>query len=374
MNQRFNKFVFCNSFAAAAVASLVSLAAAGGPGAVYTMNNSPDGNAVLAYHRAPDGTLTTDGIYETGGLGTGEGLGNQGGLTLSANHHWLFAVNAGSNEVSAFRVTPQGLVLTDVEPSLGEFPVSVATYDNLLYVLNAGGSGGIQGFTFDDEGDLSPIADSMRSLSGAEETGAAQVSFSPDGGLLVVTEKATSMIDTFVVQDDGTTMGPNVFASSGQTPFGFDITSNGFLLVSEAFGGEDDLAAASSYALYEDGSLELISGTVRSFQTAACWLVVNNNNRFAYTTNTPSGTLSGYTVNTETGELTLLDDDGVTFDTGEGTRPLDAAFSTNGRFLYVLHAGTHEIGVYQASKGKGGLALVQIVPDLPETANGMAAH
>jgi 6-phosphogluconolactonase len=44
--------------------------AAGGPGtpgAVYTMTNSPAGNAIEAYARASDGTLTPVGTYPTGG-------------------------------------------------------------------------------------------------------------------------------------------------------------------------------------------------------------------------------------------------------------------------------------------------------------------
>jgi 6-phosphogluconolactonase (cycloisomerase 2 family) len=359
---------------AAPPANQAASAHRGRPGAVYTMSNAAEGNEILAYGRAADGSLMWNGTYATGGLGTGEGLGNQGGVVLSEDHHRLYVVNAGSNDISAFDVTPQGLALTDVEPSLGARPVSVAVSGGLLYVLNAGGAGSIHGFTVSDDGDIMPIADSMRPLSGAEVTAAAQVGFTPDGGVLVVTEKATSLIDTYVVHEDGTTSGPFVLDSSGQTPFGFDFTSRGSLLVSEAFGGAPGMAAASSYSVAADGTLEVISGTVQSFQTAACWLVVNVNSRHAYTTNTPAGTISGYVIDAATDSIELLDEDGVTFDVGEGTGPLDAAFSTNGRFLYVLNSGSHEIGVFRVHKNDGSLTAIQTVPGLPETANGMAAH
>jgi 6-phosphogluconolactonase (cycloisomerase 2 family) len=365
-----------------AVVSLFSAPAAaqpgfahqGRPGAVYTMTNAADGNAILAYQRAASGSLMPAGTYPTGGFGAGEGLGNQGGVVLGAGNRQLFVVNAGSNDVSAFRIMPQGLMLTDVEPSLGERPVSIAVSGNLLYVLNAGGAGSIQGFTVSDDGDIMPIMDSMRPLSGAEVTAAAQVGFTPDGGVLVVTEKATSLIDTYVVYEDGTTTGPFVYASSGMTPFGFDFTSRGSVLVSEAFGGAPGMAAASSYGLAADGGLEVISGTVQSFQQAACWLVVDRSSRFAYTTNTPAGTISGYVIDPETDSIELLDEDGVTFDVGEGTGPLDAAFSANGRFLYVLNSGSHEIAVFSVDRSDGSLMAVQTLPGLPETANGMAAH
>ena len=348
--------------------------AKGAPGAVYTMSNDAAANEVLAYDRAADGTLMMIGAYATGGMGAGEGLGNQGGVAISANHRWVFVVNAGSNDISAFEATPGGLMLRDVEPSLGARPVSVAVHGDLLYVLYADGAGAIHGFHVGDEGDITPIMDSMRPLSGAAMTAPAQIGFTPDGSVLVVTEKATNLIDTYVVVADGTTAGPNVYASSGETPFGFDFTSRGSLLVSEAFGGAEAMAAASSYSVAPDGTLEVISATVQSSQTASCWLVVNPNSRYAYTTNTPADTISGYAIDGATDSLSLLDEDGVTVFSGEGTGPLDAAFASNGRFLYVLNSGSHEIAAYRVHKPDGSLMWIQTVPGLPETANGMAAH
>src|SRR6188472_670709 len=106
---------------AAAVAAALSLvaatAASAGPdktvGAVYTLTNSPAGNAVVAYDRAADGTLTPAGSVPTGGTGTGAGLGSQGALVLSDNGKWLLAVNAGTNTVSLLRVEHDTLTLVD---------------------------------------------------------------------------------------------------------------------------------------------------------------------------------------------------------------------------------------------------------------------
>jgi hypothetical protein len=57
---------------------------------------------------------------------------------------------------------------------------------DLLYVLNAGGTGNISGFIISKRGRLAPLPDSTRPLSSAT-SGPGQVQFSPDGGLLVVT-------------------------------------------------------------------------------------------------------------------------------------------------------------------------------------------
>src|SRR5713101_5024322 len=141
----------------------------GAAGAVYTMDNSSNGNRVRVFARAADGTLTAAGSFETGGLGTGGGLGNQGALLLSASERWLFAVNAGSDEISAFAVERRGLSLVNRVPSGGRRPISLSVHDDLLYVLNAGGAVGdhdnITGFRVGDDGHLTPVAGSTRPLS-----------------------------------------------------------------------------------------------------------------------------------------------------------------------------------------------------------------
>jgi 6-phosphogluconolactonase len=72
---------------------------------VYTQTNDPGGNQVIAYRRSPDGTLTQLGAYDTGGLGTGTPhLASQGSVVLSDDGHWLFAANAGSDDLSVFAV------------------------------------------------------------------------------------------------------------------------------------------------------------------------------------------------------------------------------------------------------------------------------
>jgi hypothetical protein len=87
-------------------------------GAVYSMTNSPINNEVLIYARDGSGFLHPAGAVATGGTGTGTGLGSQGALTMSDDQRWLFAVNAGSNSLSVFRVDAHGsLTPAQVIPS-----------------------------------------------------------------------------------------------------------------------------------------------------------------------------------------------------------------------------------------------------------------
>ena len=341
------------------------------PGAVYTLSNAATGNVVLVFDRAADGTLAAAGAFPTGGLGTGGGLGSQGALVLSQGGRFLLAVNAGSDEVSVLRVRPSSLELVGTVPSGGDQPTSVTVHKDLVYVLNAGGAGNIVGFRLGRSGALSPIAGSTRPLSSAAAA-PAQVEFSPNGRVLVVTERETNVISTYLVGRDGLVTGPNVNPSAGATPFGFAFDNSGRLLVSEAFGGAADASASSSYVLHDDGTLTLLSGSVPTTETAACWLVVTNSGRFAYVTNTGSGSLSGYGIEPD-GRLTLLDADGRTGETGAGSAPIDAAFDVASRFLYTLNAGNGSISAF-AVRSNGSLAELEGVAGLPAGAVGLAAR
>ena len=162
---------------------------------VYTESNAT-ANAVQVFTQAPDGTLTPGASYLTGGAGTGAaGLGSQGALAIERG--WLIAVNAGSNDVSAFRVRGEHLVLVNRVPSGGTTPNSVTVHHGVVYVLNAGGTGNISGFLLRRHG-LVPLSGSTQPLSDPA-AGAVQVSFTPRGDQLVVSEKGVNAIVTYPV-------------------------------------------------------------------------------------------------------------------------------------------------------------------------------
>jgi 6-phosphogluconolactonase len=337
-----------------------------GPRAVYTLTNDAAGNAVQVFDRK-GGSLTADGTVPTGGTGTGAGLGNQGGLILDRKR--LFAVNAGSDSISAFKVRRGGLKLVDTARSGGDQPISLTAHRGLLYVLNAGGDGNIKGFKYSRSGELSRIAGSKRPLSGAA-VGPAQVSFDPKGRTLVVTEKDTNLIDTYrVSRHSGRASGPNPQPSAGQTPFGFAFDRRGHLIVSEAFGGATDESAVSSYDV-DHGILDPITPSAATTETAACWIVVTKNGHFAYTTNTGSASISGYRVG-RGGELTLLDADGVTGSTGP--MPIDMALTRGSRFLFSLNSGDGTISGFRVGFD-GSLSPTGGASGLPTGATGLAAR
>jgi 6-phosphogluconolactonase (cycloisomerase 2 family) len=245
--------------------------------------------------RAADGSLAPLGTFPTGGLGSGAGLGSQGAVTLSDDGHLLLAVDPGSDEITSFRVRRDGrLALAGRVSSRGDHPISVTIHDGLVYVVNDGGAGAIAGFKIDRAGDLSALRGSIRPLSSGASA-PAQIAFAPDGDTLVVTEKATNRITTYRVGWHGRAGAPRWITSAGETPFGFAFDTRGHLIVSEAFGGATDASTVSSYRVTRLGA-RLLDGPVATTETAACWVVVTDDGRYAYATNTGSGTVSGFAI------------------------------------------------------------------------------
>ena len=333
---------------------------------VYTMSNAAAGNSILAFEASSDGTLTPAASYPTGGLGTGGGLGNQGAIAVDRD--FLYAINAGSDEVSVFRIAEGELALTDRVPSGGTQPVSLTIDRGVLYVLNAG-SDSIAGFTVDQDGRLMALPGSEQGLGGAG-VGAAQILFNGDGRALVVTEKNTNSLVTFALDRNGLPVDRQVFASPGATPFGFARGKGRTLFVSEAAGGAANASSVTSWRIGPHGNLKVLTPTVPTLQSAACWVVVTPDGRFAYTTNTGSGTVSAY--RTRGGALELIGT-GASASTGPGSAPIDMTISGNGRYLHVLNAGTDTLATFAVGQN-GSLTNAGAIVSVPDGATGLAAH
>jgi 6-phosphogluconolactonase len=325
-------------------------------GAVYAMTNSSVDNEVVFFDRNSEGILSNARAVSTQGTGSGselDALGSQGALVLTDNHRWLLAVNAGSNEISVFQILPNGLNLTDKVDSGGAFPVSVAVFHNLVYVLNAGMSPNIAGFSLSPAGRLIPLDGSARSLG---DGGYAQVAFSPAGTWLAITDKVNNRILIYGVDRNGLpAMNPAVSASSGSVPFGLVFDQRGHLLVVEAGAN-----AVSSYNVLPDGELQIISPSVKNGQNASCWIAGNSRGDI-FTANTGSQTISAYALAAGSGTISLLNEA-----TAFGNRPIDMSVTSDGRFLYALDPANGGIDMFRINAdgsltdlgtADGGLAI-----------------
>ena len=335
---------------------------------VYVMTNAASGNSVILYRSDVHGRLTAVEEDATGGLGSGgslDPLGSQGALALSQYGRLLFAVNAGSNDVSVLANLGSGLQLVSRVPSGGEFPTSVASFGDLLYVLNARGVPNISGFRVSlKTGQLQPIPGSTRTLPAGAMGEPADIHFSPDGRHLLVTEKGAYQIDVFPVGSDGLTGDPGIHPAAGNFPFGMVIREDGTVLVAEELS-----ASVSTYALDEDGNLELLSPHISNGQAQTRRIALTRAGNMIFVSNTEPGTLSSYAI-TPRGAIVLRQP--IAAFLGAGGAPTDIALSVDGQYLYVLDPPHGRIVTYR----RNGARLTEVgeVTGLPPSLQGIVTR
>jgi 6-phosphogluconolactonase len=336
-------------------------------GAVYVQTNAAP-NEVISFRRAGDGSLDRiGGSVATGGDGEGSPhLTSQGSVALTRDGRHLLVTNAASDDLSVFSVASDGSIELRERVHTGATPRSVAEHDGLVVVLNTG-QPGLASFRLHSDG-IEPEAGGDQALE-AGDADPAQVAFSPDGSMVVVTQRGTDSIVTYEVSADGTFGASREIASEGPTPYGFAITSGGTLVVAEAFRAEKGAAAASSYTI-EDGTLVARTSSVGNGRSEICWAVVTPDDRFAFTTNFADGAVSRFAIASD-GSLSLEDATaGVSVDGQPGLR--DEDLSGDGRFLYAIDADGGRIYGW-AVGAEGSLEPVGSWGGVPATVAGIAA-
>jgi 6-phosphogluconolactonase len=331
-------------------------------GTVYIMTNSFEGNKVIAFNRRRNGIISLMGCFETCGRGSGvsdvsaeitdagvDPLKSQYSL-INACNKFLFAVNAGNNTVSCFRIADTGVItLADVTDSYGIRPVSLAFCNNVLYVLNAGAPPNVTGFRINESGWFSRLS-STEPLS-APDSVPGSVLFSPDGSQLAVTETSYDRISIFNVLDSKKLTRPAINVSHGTGPLGMDFLGPCILLVAE-----EGRNAVSSYKVYINGSLTVISGSVENGQRGMRRVYITPDRRYAYTTDTLSGTISVYHIE-KCGVLKYMGSILIDYN-NTATFPTDAGISPDGKFFYVLNGATGALYAFKI-ENNGQLNKIQ---------------
>jgi 6-phosphogluconolactonase len=325
-------------------------------GFVYVQTNDAEQNEVVVFGRNGDGSLERLSGYLTGGRGSGAPhLPSQNSVVLAGGR--LFVTNAGSDDVTVFAVDGEKLRVVDRVSSGGFVPRSVAVHGDSIYVLNTGDEPSVARFG----------GPAVRLPAGSDP---AQVALTPDGRTLLVTDRASDSIHAFAVGDDGALEPRVTHHSSGATPYGFDITADGVLVVTEAAGAQAGKASASSYKLDGPAQLAPVSGAVGNTRSEVCWAVTSNDGRFAFVTNFGDGTISTYAISGD-GSIELREAVAATTVEGEpGIR--DEALSSDGRYLYALHSDTGQVFAWSVGE-EGSLATIGSANGLPLTAAGLAA-
>ena len=307
---------------------------------VFTETNAAAGNSILVYDRGVNGALTLVQTVPTGQNGTGALLNAQGALLLLS--HYLLAVNAGSDSITVLDIGAPSVKVISTASSGGTQPKSLSSNKDLVYVLNEGASGNITGFTFDTvTGNLTPIPGSTRPLSGKSDPQPGQIGFAYNGQALIVTEKNTNTLDVYPVNASGVAGMPTTYSSNAPTPYGFADGKLSRVFVTEANEAAPLGSSVSSYQMSQQHVPEIISGSVGTGQSGACWVVLSSANTFAYVTDNGSKVISVLSVDSE-GRLTLI----PSFNVPTSYAPFDIAISGDQKNVYVLYSAAGSITAY----------------------------
>jgi len=329
--------------------------------ALYTMTNNGDDNSIVVYERdIATGLLKFAQTVSTGGLGGRLGLpdgtpapvddplASTNALIVAGK--CLLAVNTGSNSVSSFIISPINgyLTLADQQSSGGEFPVSLAEKDGLVYVLNTGLDGSLSGFNlFQFNCNLSPIVNSFvdlqlaTGLSSGElpffAASPAQIGVDPTGNFAVSlkgfgNDFATGtggLLRYKIDMDNGTLIETSDQNLAGSTvPFSFDFTAKGTLLLVEAFGNETPGSANAGTIVTVGG--DGVEQRLATTQTTTCWIEYSEMTGCMFTTNNGGFSISSAQLQSN-GKITL-----VKTVAAEIGAPLDLILSADEKFLYAL--------------------------------------
>ena len=330
---------------------------------VYVLSNDyhDNANAVLAYKRASDGTLTPlqGSPFLTRGSGVGnpsEALGpddTDDPLVISPDGRYLLAVNGGSNTVAVFAIEKDGsLSMVSGSPfaSGGQTPCSIAINGVDVYVANKSLDPmhtitqlpNYVGFTMDGHGRLEQVpGGKVEVLAGSSPS---QVLVSNDHAHVFATDFLAFMVPTEVPA--GTLVSFDLAAGGGLkmapgSPYVLPSGDGGALGLAEhpfqpvLYVGFPVAASVGVYSVDAASGVLSLTGTV-SAGAAACWLRTNANGTRLYVLNSGENSVGVYDIRNATAPVFMSKL--VLKDSGPAGAAGDFAlnFSPEGNILYVV--------------------------------------
>lgn len=327
-------------------------------GAVYQINNDPNDNEVLVYRILSDGTLNYVTAVSTSGQGSRitepDPFFGQSSVVVYGQS--LFVVNAGSNTVSMFNISPQDptqITLQTTVDTNGDYPVSIAVNSQYVAVLNGGAESGFRVFSWDPNGTLNPLLDWDRSIPldppqstppvGPTNT-MSQILFSPDNKALLVAYKGTSesqpgAILIYPISDTTLASSPvKNIPQNGYLPFSMIPIKNNGLLVTDASYG----VITFTYNSTTGQSTAAQSKSV-PISGAVCWSAYSPITGNYYVIGAVSGDVSEIKIDPITLQPSLV----KTYSLGSNSAAADAQIATinNINYLYVNTPGTQSVNV-----------------------------
>jgi DNA-binding beta-propeller fold protein YncE len=281
------------------------------PDIIWLESNSTEGNSILAFKNDGTGTPTFLGSTPTGGTGVFDktfALGpfdSDQNLIVNPEGTLLFAVNSGSNSISVFHITPDGLQAAAGSPfpSGGSDPVSLGLKGDTLVVVNMDQDPAqnknltlpnYTTFRVWPNGQLTAIPRSTVHV--AYGTVPSQALIASQGSLVFGADFLGGLLESFVLGANGrlTQNAPQGLPDSVFTGLAVPHLPLGLRTHPEVPALYVDITPASKVAVYRydsNGRLSFVRA-VNDSGKAPCWAVVNRAGSRLYATNTGDNSVS----------------------------------------------------------------------------------
>jgi 6-phosphogluconolactonase (cycloisomerase 2 family) len=323
---------------------------------VYVESNDPNGNAIFAFKRHADGSLTPlpGSPFPTGGTGITPtfNLGpfdSDQEIISNPSHTLLFAVNGGSDTIAVFKIASNGS-LTPVAGSPffsgGSNPVSVGLAGDVLCVVNKDEDPDHPGtflpnyttFLVKASGQLVPIPGSTV----LEENGAdpSQAFVAPGGKLLFGADFLGGALRSFAISPSGRLiprelqpLPPAQFADTGAGAFPLGLAAHPTRPI--LYVGFVTISRVGVYRYNSAGALQFLLSVPNSGH-GVCWLRVNKEGTRLYASNTGDPSITVYDISRDPSEP--LEIQKVNLNSVPGSNPggFQIELDPTGSFLHVV--------------------------------------
>jgi YVTN family beta-propeller protein len=286
-------------------------------------------------------------------------------LRVHPDGGFLYVVYDATDNVGVYEISATDGTLTQVTGSPvasgGTAAADIAITSDGQYAYVANRSGEIGVFTIDGSGLL--VANGTPLMAGGAPMPEALAIESSGRWLYMLSQEVSGSVSLFEIQNDGTLVqsdcGTSQTCPTGSVPEAIAIDPTG-QFVSVTNGGGDTL---SLYSIDQNtGQLTALSGLASRDTPAAVVYYTDTNEatvtpRFAYVVNGGGNSVSSYSINSSSGILSTLGTPTVT-----GSNPSAIAIDLAGRFAYVSNSSSHNVSGYTISGTTGALSEINGSP------------
>jgi 6-phosphogluconolactonase len=266
-------------------------------------------------------------------------------VTVDPAHRYVYVTNLIDNAVSQYVIQQNGTLAPNTPATVatgqGPWALAVSPSGTWAYVVNSVDNT-ISQFSVSSSGAL--VASAVAPVPTGLEPW--NVTLSPDGKYAYVsnhgsnTSAGNSLSQYSIGASDGalTPLSPPTIITAGTYPGGVTVDANS----AYAYVANIALNSVSQYAIGTDGTLMKLSPATVLTGTEPVYLAIDPSSQYAYVANytvdvnpTAAGTVSQYTLDAATGQLTPM----AVATVAAGTAPGWIAFGSFGHYAYVVNRG-----------------------------------